>query len=234
MAVGTGAAIIGGALIGGAATMIGSSQAANAQRDAAQTSSDTQRYMFNRQRADTAPWRDAGVDALKRIDAGMGDFSRDFNMTDFQADPGYQFRMDEANKAIERSAAARGGLNSGATMKALTRYNQDYASNEFQRSRDNFNADRDRRFNRLASLAGIGQTAQGQLNQVGMNAANQIGSNQLAAGNATAAQHMANANAISGGIGSGMNTWMQYQAMNQAPQYTHQTNTPTGTWNYNG
>jgi hypothetical protein len=49
-----------------------------------------------------------------------------------QNDPGYQFRMDQGNQALNRRAAANGSLLSGGTLKALARYNQDYASNEFQ------------------------------------------------------------------------------------------------------
>lgn len=47
-------------------------------------------------------------------------------------DPGYQFRLEQAKKALERSAAARGTLLTGGTAKALGRYMQDYASGEFQ------------------------------------------------------------------------------------------------------
>lgn len=51
---------------------------------------------------------------------------------DFKKDPGYQFRLDEGLKAIRRGAAASGGRGSGATMKALQRYGQNYASGEYQ------------------------------------------------------------------------------------------------------
>jgi hypothetical protein len=47
-------------------------------------------------------------------------------------DPGFKFRRDEGNQAMERSAAAKGSILSGGTQKALAQYNQDYASNEFQ------------------------------------------------------------------------------------------------------
>ena len=62
--------------------------------------------------------------------------------------PGYQFRLNEGMKALQRSAAARGTLLTGGTLKGLERYAQDYASNEYGT-----------RVNQLAGLAGIGQTA---------------------------------------------------------------------------
>jgi hypothetical protein len=63
------------------------------------------------------------------------DTARDkFEADDFQADPGYEFRRSEGNRGIEQSAAAGGSLNSGASLKALNRFNQDTASNEFDRA----------------------------------------------------------------------------------------------------
>jgi F0F1-type ATP synthase membrane subunit c/vacuolar-type H+-ATPase subunit K len=58
--------------------------------------------------------------------------SRDtFEADDFETDPGYDFRRSEGNRGIEQSAAAGGSLNSGASLKALTKYNQDLASDEY-------------------------------------------------------------------------------------------------------
>ncbi|MCD6162619.1 MAG: hypothetical protein J7K40_09435 [candidate division Zixibacteria bacterium] len=80
-------------------------------------------------RGDLAPWRKAGVDALgqlqTKIAAGPGEF---------EESPGYQFRLAEGQKAIERGAAARGGALSGAAMKAGMRYGQDFATKDY----DNF------------------------------------------------------------------------------------------------
>ncbi len=160
-------------------------RATRAQQTATNSANDMQRYMFEQQRADQEPWRQTGTTALK--DLAGGDFQRDFTMADFEADPGYQFRMAEGAKALERSAAARGGLNSGATLKALTKYGQDFASNEYNNAYNRFNADRDRRFNRLSSLAGLGQTANTQVGQAGQNYANNVSNNTLNMGNAQAA-----------------------------------------------
>lgn len=124
-----------------------------------------------------------------------GDLFRNFTMQDYQADPGYQFRLDQGNKALNNSAAARGGLLSGATLKAITDYNsgaasqeygaaqgrfagnqvlaqnaQNTAFNQFGQNRANaadvyqnaysrWNDQNNTIFNRLSSLAGMGQTA---------------------------------------------------------------------------
>lgn len=169
-------------------------RALNAQRAAAGDANATQKYIFDQQREDAQPWREAGVRAI----AGMegSDYKRDFTMKDFQADPGYAFRMAEGAKAIERSASARGGLNSGATMKALTRFGQDTASAEYSNAYNRFNADRDRRFNRLASLSGSGQTANSGVAQASQNYANQYGSNVTGVANAEAGKAMGQANQL--------------------------------------
>lgn len=202
-------AAIGAGIGGNIGAGMDSQDAANQQVRAAREANETQRYIFEQQRADAAPWREAGVGALGQLTAGTapgGDYMRDFTLADFQADPGYQFRMQEGMKALEHSAAARGSLNSGATLKALTRYGQDFASNEFQNAYNRFNADRDRRFNRLSSLAGIGQTANAQVAQAGQNFANQYGQNVIGAANAQAAatmqQNQMNMQMIGMGIGA--------------------------------
>ena len=73
----------------------------------------------------------------------------------FQADPGYGFRLSEGMKALERSAAARGGLMSGGTGKALQRYGQDLASQEYGNAFQRFQQDR-------AARAGLGQMEYGR------------------------------------------------------------------------
>lgn len=112
----------------------------------------------------------------------------------FYQSPGYQFRFDEGQRAIERSAAARGGLMSGGMGRELTRYGQGFASGEFNQYA-----------NRLASLAGIGQTAVGQSGQLGSAAAGQIGQTSGQLGQTIMAGGTAQA---SGLIGAG-NAWSQ-------------------------
>lgn len=140
---------------------------------------------------------------------GFGDLNRDFTLADFTKDPGYQFRLDEGRKALEASAAARGMLLSGATLKELDRYNQDFASGEYSNAYNRFNADRTTRFNRLASLAGVGQTSLQQTGQQGQQTANNIAENQLAAGNARAAGAIGQGNAINNGLQTLGNWYLQ-------------------------
>lgn len=111
-------------------------------------------------------------------------------------DPGYAFRRDEGAKALERSAVAGGRAMSGAYDKALTRYGQDYASNEYQNA-----------FNRLGVISGAGQTATGALSTAAQNYGQNAGGYMTAAGNAQA-QGVANAgNARASGYQAAGNAW---------------------------
>lgn len=145
------------------------------------------------------------------------ELTRRFGLSDFQKDPGYDFRMQEGQKALERSAAARGGLQSGGFMKALGRYGQDYASGEYQNAYNRFTNDQTSRYNKLAGIAGVGQTANAGLANAGQNYANQVGQNAMGVANAQGAAGIAGANAVSQGIGSIGNlgkTWMDYSNAN--------------------
>jgi hypothetical protein len=90
---------------------------------------------FEQQRGFLQPYQEPGLNALARIQAGIapgGEFARPFTMDQFQADPGYAFRLSEGQKALERQAAARGGLISGSALKAASRFGQEMGSQEFQ------------------------------------------------------------------------------------------------------
>jgi len=209
------------ALAVGVVGAISASESADAQAQAAQGAADTsyaatkyatdiQQQQFEQQRADQEPWRLAGVNALGQMTQGTapgGEMVRPFGMSDYQADPGYQFRLDEGMKALERSAAARGGLLSGATMKGIERFGQQSASDEYQNAYNRYQTNQGNQFNRLASLAGVGQTATNALGQAGQAYAGNVGNlamqNASNVGNAQLASGQARASAYQG-IGSSL------------------------------
>jgi hypothetical protein len=176
--------LIGGALSAGGA-LLGAGQISSATRDAADLSSGAaarstalQERMFEQNQANQAPYLAAGRNALGRITTGMapgGEFSKSFSMDDFTADPGYGFRMSEGLKAMDRNAAARGGLISGAALKAGTRYGQDMASQEYTNAFNRYQTNRANQLQPLQSLAGIGQTTANNLANVGSNYASNVG-----------------------------------------------------------
>lgn len=145
---------------------------------------------------------------------GYGSLASPFSLSKFQADPGYQFRLAEGQKALERSAAAKGMTLSGAQQKALSRYNQDFASIEYGNAYNRYNNDQNTLYNRLAGISGTGQTSANMLANVGMNTANNISANQLGAGNAAAAGWIGGTNALSNGINSAYNAWSSQNQWN--------------------
>jgi hypothetical protein len=112
--------------------------------------------MFNRQVELQEPFRQAGVNALPEL----VEASRytPFGMEQFQEDPGYAFRMKEGLRALENTAAARGGLMSGNQMRGITRFGQELGSQEFGNAFNRYQAERAARLNPLQSLTGMGQT----------------------------------------------------------------------------
>jgi len=266
-----GAAIFGSLLGSSSSKKAANTQAAAADRAAQlqdaqfQKSQEQQLYQYQQNRADIltqlaqqredyTPYREVGTNALRTLAAGAtpnGEFSQTYQRTPFETDPGYQFRLTEGDKGIRRAAAARGGMYSGATLKALARFNSDLASQEYgnydarQNTRENqFNLNRDFRRNNLASLAGIGQTATRDVNAAGSNATGMLtsgGTNyantiaQLASNNANnqaagltnaaearASGYVGSANAIGKGIA---NIYNGYQAGNWQPRNQY-GNTP--------
>jgi hypothetical protein len=212
-------AIIGSAVLGAGAGLYGSSQAAKAQKSAAGQAADTQRAMLERQIELQEPFRQGGMAAQNRLmtllglggDASAADYGRygrDFGMSDFEADPGYGFRMGEGMKALERSAAARGGLLSGTTLKGIQRFGQDLASSEYGNAYNRFYQMRNAQLNPLQSIMGAGQTGanvlSGAMGQAGQN----ISTAQMGAGAARASGYAAGTNALTGALQSGMQNYL--------------------------
>lgn len=205
--VGLAGSVIGGVIQGNAAKSAAEKQAA-----AAEQANALQEKMYNQTREDNAAYRGAGQTAVGQMQDPT--FQKSFQASDFQKDPGYDFRMQQGQQALERSAAAKGGLNSGGTMRSLSRYGQDYASNEYGKAYDRFNNDKSLRYGRLSTLAGMGLTANGMTGQAGQNYANSYGQNTMQAGEAAAAGDVGKGNAMAGiatsiGSGAAPGSWMK-------------------------
>lgn len=195
MAIGTAAAILGSAVVGAASA----NKAAKTQAAAANRAADLQAQQFQRQVDLQTPFREAGVRALPELEAASR--YTPFGMEQFQADPGYAFRLGEGQKALDRQAAARGGLISGGALKAAQRYGQDMGSQEYMNAFNRYQTERNARLNPLQSLAGMAQTSTNQLGAAGQNYANAAGEALGAVGQARASGYMGTANAIAGGVG---------------------------------
>lgn len=186
-------AILGSSVLGAAAA----NKAAGTQADAANQANQLQYQMWKEQQALQEPWRKTGINALNKLNSGdiLGN------------DPGYAFRLAEGQRALERQAAARGGLISGAALKAATKYGQDMGSQEYQNA-----------FNRYATLAGYGQSASNTLTNAASTAGSNIGAGITSAAAANAAGSMGTANALSSGLGQYLNYASNQDLMNTIRQ----------------
>lgn len=208
------------ALIGGGATLASGFMGAQAAKDSAKIqaksadrAADLQQQQFERQVELSEPWRKAGEQALNKL-IPLTDYTP-FGTDQFQADPGYAFRLSEGMKGLERSAAARGGLLSGATLKGIQRYGQDMASQEYTNAFNRYQAERQARLGPLQSLAGVGQTATQQIGQAGQNYAANAGEAMMSGAAARASGYMGGANALSGALNTGLNFYQGQQMMNR-------------------
>jgi hypothetical protein len=188
--------------LGSAALNAGAaSKASGILQDSAAGSNALLKTIYDQNRADLEPWRTSGVNALTRLSSLTKPGSQ---MSELEMDPGYNFRLSEGLKSIEKSAAARGLLQSGGTLKGVNRYAQDYASGEYGNV-----------VNRLMAQAGLGQTATNAGVQANQNYGNQAANNMQNAGNARASGYVGASNAFSQGIGNTLNSYMQNQILNR-------------------
>lgn len=202
--------------IGGSAVLgfLGSRKQAKAAESASelqyqstQDAAKQQREMFDILNAQQKPYREAGYGALNQINTMLPSFTREFTSADLikNLDPSYKFMLEQGLGATGQTMNVGGG---GSNVDlAKMKFAQEYAKSGAQQAFTNYQNQQSNIYNRLASLAGIGQTAQSQTNTLGTNTANALsqlgigGASALGAGQVGAANAMAGAY---GGIGNAL------------------------------
>jgi hypothetical protein len=230
-----------GGILGSGAAKDAAEVQANAAKYAADLTAKSQsealgfaKDVWGTEQKNIAPFLQAGQGAVTTLSSLMPSLTAPWTEK-FQAptadtlklDPGYQFRLEEGQKALERSAAARGGLTTGGTIKATERYAQGTASQEYQNAYNRalteyqqayniFEQNQANKYNRYAGLAGTGQTATGQLGQEGTAASGEV-RNILMGGAANLSQlYQQEAAARASGYVGSANAWMD--AINKGSQ----------------
>lgn len=189
VAAGVTAAGLVGAYMGSEA----SRKASNAQAGAADRAAELQWQMYQQQRQDASPWRNAAIPALDQLRELVGN-RPSLNPQDVMNDPGYQFALEQGNRNVTNNMATRGGMYSGAMLRALQKYGQGTATQFYDQAFNRQQATRNNQWGELAQLAGIGQTANQQIGQAGQNAANAAGQFGIGAADANAANRINQAN----------------------------------------
>lgn len=182
-------------LVGNAMSNRSARRGADAASDAQYASIEEQRRQYDTSRADMQPWLHAGQNAL----GGLQGLLKDPNsIKDSNA---YQFQMGQGLQGLDRSAASRGNLFSGGHNADVLGFSQGLASQEYGNQ-----------WNRLAGLAGVGQTTASNLGNLGAGMASNVGN---ALGNIGQArqgmyqQQGQNNSDLAYGIGGAFNNWYQ-------------------------
>ena len=214
-------AVVDSALIGSQ----GAKSAASTQADAATRAGDVQKQQFEQQMALQEPYRQAGLTGQNRLmdllglgadktAADYGKYARDFSMADYQADPGYAFRLSEGMKQLAGGARARGGAVSGRTMMGAQDYAQGLASQEYGNAFNRYQTNRANQLQPLGSLMSSGQAAAsnqaGAAGQYGVNAGNAY----MTAGQAIGAGQLGQANTLAGGLGTAASAYQNQTNFN--------------------
>jgi hypothetical protein len=159
------------------------------------------------------------VQAAPQTNLPAGYLTKPFSMQDFQESPAYQFNLQQGQKAIENAAAKNKTLYAPATLQDIGRFSQGLASNEFQNAFSNYNTNLNNIWSRLYAMSGSGQNAAAQLGGFGTTVAGQMGDTITSGAASQAAGRVGAANAISGGVGTGVNAYLMNQFLqgSQAP-----------------
>ncbi len=178
--------VAGATVVGGALQYKGIKDASKASMQGVNQAAQLEQARYEQNREDLAPWREAGGKALGAMDSMMYGDPAEIEKN-FQKTPGYQFRLNEGLRALQRSA----GSVTGNTPRSLVDYGQGTASAEFGN-----------RYNRLAGLAGTGQTATQFGAAQGANSAARQGGYMQDAANTRASSYVGRSQIIGSTLGS--------------------------------
>lgn len=197
--------VAGAVVVGSGINAYAANKAAGQQSEAMDRAAQLQYQQYQDTVARQKPFYDVGVNALPEL--VQASKYTPFTMDQFKADPGYAFRLSEGQKALERSAAARGGLLSGGALKAATRYGQEMGSQEYTNAFNRYQAERTARLAPLQALTGMGQTTAQQVSNAGQTMASNVGEAIGSGAAARASGYVGTANALTGGL----NTYLNYR-----------------------
>lgn len=203
------AAIVGAAVVGGVASTIASGKASSTAQKVATQNNALQTDIYNQNKAALSPYEGAGTGASSTINAALGlggdatAASNAFNA--FTNSDGYQFRLQQGQKAVTSALGARGYLDSGAAQKSLLTYGQGAASDEFQRWMQG-----------LQTQQGVGLTAASAQAGVGQGFANAVSANNNNAANVSANAALSNAGTINSTVGSALSAYALNQGLHSS------------------
>lgn len=169
------------ALIGGLASSDAAGDAADAAVAGNAAAIAEQQRQFDLTRADLAPFREQGTNALNAFASSV--------LGPLEESEAFKFRLQQGVNARDRSASARGKLLSGQQIRAIEEFGQLIGAEEAAAH-----------LNRQAALAGVGQTAINATGQFGAGAAGNIGNALINSGAARGTGFVNQSNALNDSI----------------------------------
>jgi hypothetical protein len=130
---------------------------------------------------------------------GYGQFGGPFTMETFKADPFYQYSLNQGVKDLERTAAARGGLLSGSTIRGY----KDVQSKEYENAMNRYFANKAATISPFQQLSGQQVNVLGQLANVGTNIGGNVARMYGAGGESKASQYLTQGKTLSDLYSSG-------------------------------
>lgn len=231
------------AAIGAAGSIASSAIQSGGQSQAA----DTQKAMFDTITQQEQPFLQGGYGAETTLNQLLGTaapgagglatgtnlpggyLTQTFNPTQQQLEqyPGYQFQLGQGDLAIQSAQSAGGSALSGPALKSLMSFNQGLAASNYNTYFNQFQEQQNNIFNRLNSIAQLGQNAAGNLGNAGTQLGTGIAQAQAAA-----------AGSIAGGIAGASNNIGQSillsNFMNNPNSGGSGSVVPASTGNYSG
>ena len=206
----------------GAMSLLGANQQSNAAQNAANTqlqgtlaAQQQQRQMFDILNQQQAPYREAGYGALNQINTMLPQFTKTFTPQDLTANlaPNYEFMKQQGLGATAQGANVS---SPGSNVDlAKTMFAENYAQNGYQNALTNWRNQQTDIFNRLSGIAGIGQTAQGQAQNLGSATSTNLANLATGGANAIAAGQIGSANALAAGFQGVGNAGLMYGMLNK-------------------
>lgn len=168
--------------------------------------------LFNQQGYDAAMAEYAKAKAAYDAQSPSGALLKPFTGESLASDPGYQFRLDQGYKTVDRNLRRGGSTLGGNTLRSIMEYGQNYGANEFNNAFTRDLQTKQNTFNMLSGLSGTGQMATTATAQLGQNATNNISNLMTDVGNARGAGAMGQANAWANALAGVGNTAMDYMS----------------------
>jgi hypothetical protein len=214
--------IVTGGIVAAGIGAYGASQAAGEQAGAAENAQNISQNEFNTITQQEQPYLQSGYGALGQLNylqgigtagqgntaasspsGGFGSLNQPFTAAYMkQYSPAYQFQLQQGQQGVLNQDSTGQGAESGAALKDLTSFNQNYANTAFNNAFGQYQTQQQNTYNRLSGIATLGQAAASQQAQSGTALAGQAAQSATNIGTANAAGTVGIANALGGGAGT--------------------------------